>query len=157
MASARRDPHPQLVGVRASDSDRERVVEFLRHHYGAGRLTEDDLSERIESAYGARTVGELDALIADLPAKRGSSSSHRRRRGALETSVRVHLTTYLLVNLMLIRIWAAAGGGYFWPIWPILGWGIGVACHGAPLLALRGRRPSGGPAHRHDSTRRPPP
>jgi class 3 adenylate cyclase len=150
MASARRHSQSQLTHVRASDSDRERVVEFLRDHYQAGRLSEDDLSQRIESAYRARTVADLDALIADLPAKREPAS--RRRRGALETSVRIHLTTYLLVNLMLIGIWAAAGGGYFWPIWPILGWGIGVGCHAAPLLALRGRRAPSDPG-----LRRPPP
>src|SRR3954447_856982 len=152
MASAQRQSRTQLTSVRASDADRERVVEFLRQHYGAGRLSEDDLSARIESAYGARTVAELEALITDLPSQRRPASHRRRHRSGLEASVRVHLTTYLLVNAMLIAIWAAAGGGYFWPIWPILGWGIGVGCHAAPLLALRSRR-----APRHDPTRRPPP
>jgi class 3 adenylate cyclase len=156
MASARRPAQSQLVGVRASDGDRERVVDFLRHHYGAGRLSEDDLSERIESAYGARTVAELDTLIADLPSKRERPASRRRRSG-LETSVRVHLTTFLLVNLMLIGIWAAAGGGYFWPIWPILGWGIGVGCHAAPLLAVRSRRRPGKALPAHARAFVPPP
>ncbi len=40
-----------------------------------------------------------------------------------------HLTTYVLVNAMLVVIWAVAGGGVFWPIYPILGWGIGLALH----------------------------
>lgn len=40
-----------------------------------------------------------------------------------------HLTTYLLVNAMLIVIWAVSGGGAFWPLWPLLGWGIGIALH----------------------------
>jgi class 3 adenylate cyclase len=157
MASAGRSSQSQLAGVRASDTERERVVEFLRHHYGAGRLSEDDLSERIESAYGARTLAELDALIADLPSKRERPSSHRARRSGLETSVRVHLTTYLLVNLMLIGIWAAAGAGYFWPIWPILGWGIGVGCHAAPLLATRSRRGPGNLPAARAGTVAPPP
>jgi hypothetical protein len=34
---------------------------------------------------------------------------------------------YLIVNALLVVIWAATGAGYFWPIWPIAGWGIGVA------------------------------
>ena len=157
MASAPRQSPSELTTLRASDGDRERVVEFLRHHYGDGRLSEDDLSERIESAYGARTVSELEALIADLPSQRRPASSRHRRRGGLEASVRVHLTTYLVVNAMLIAIWAAAGGGYFWPIWPILGWGIGVGCHAAPLLALRSRRPSGRLASGQEPARRPPP
>jgi class 3 adenylate cyclase len=55
--------------------------------------------------------------------------------------VRIHTTIYVVVNVMLIAIWAASGGGYFWPIWPILGWGIGVGAHAAPLLAGVGTRP----------------
>jgi class 3 adenylate cyclase len=52
-------------------------------------------------------------------------------------SFKTHLTFYLLVNALLIGIWAAGGGGNFWPVWVILGWGIGVAAHGAPLFAGR--------------------
>src|SRR5215212_2731494 len=136
MASAGRNTRSDPSGLRASDADRERVAATLREHYGDGRLDDEDLSERIEAAYRGRTMAELEALTADLPAPPGPPRP--RRRSALETSVRIHFTTYLLVNLMLIAIWAAAGGGYFWPIWPILGWGIGVGCHAAPLLALRG-------------------
>jgi class 3 adenylate cyclase len=123
--------------LRASDADRERVATLLREHYGDGRLSDDDLSERVEAAYRASTTSELAKLTADLPAPPGSPRP--RRRSGFETSVRIHFTTYLLVNLLLIGIWAASGGGYFWPIWPILGWGIGVGCHAAPLLATRGR------------------
>lgn len=59
----------------------------------------------------------------------------------LRQSFKIHLTLYVLVNLFLIGIWAASGGGYFWPVWVILGWGIGVAAHAAPLLAGVGSRP----------------
>ena len=59
----------------------------------------------------------------------------------LRQTFKTHLTLYLLVNLLLIGIWAASGAGYFWPIWSILGWGIGVAAHAA-VLAGRGSRPS---------------
>src|SRR3954469_5663412 len=143
MASGGRHGVPQATGVRASDAEREQAVALLRDHYEAGRLSEDDLSERIGPAYGARTVPGLPQLLTDLPSPR---AVRRHRRGGYETSVRIHFTTYLLVNLMLIGIWAASGGGYFWPIWPLLGWGIGVGCHAAPLIATRGRR-----RHRHDS------
>lgn len=37
-----------------------------------------------------------------------------------------HLATYVVVNLMLVAIWALSGRGYFWPIWPIAGWGVGL-------------------------------
>ncbi len=65
----------------------------------------------------------------------------------LPRSLKIHLTFYLLVNVFLIGVWAASGGGYFWPIWPILGWGLAVAAHGAPLLLGRGPQPS--PTARH--------
>ncbi len=64
----------------------------------------------------------------------------------MRQSFKIHLTVYLSVNLLLIGIWAASGGGYFWPVWPILGWGIGVAVHGAPLLARVGSRAGRGAA-----------
>src|SRR3954454_14330160 len=139
MEPPERDTRTRVSGLRASDADRERVAKRLREHYGEGRLSDDDLSERIDAAYRARTISELEALTVDLPSTQGPG--RRRPRSALETSVRIHLTTYLVVNLLLIGIWAASGGGYFWPIWPILGWGIGVGCHAAPLLARRGSRP----------------
>jgi hypothetical protein len=40
---------------------------------------------------------------------------------------RSHVAAYVLVNALLIAIWAFSGGGYFWPIWVIIGWGIGLA------------------------------
>ena len=42
---------------------------------------------------------------------------------------RNHIAAYVLVNALLISIWAFSGGGYFWPIWVIAGWGIGLAAH----------------------------
>lgn len=37
---------------------------------------------------------------------------------------------YVLVNTLLVIVWATAGGGYFWPIWPIAGWGLALAMQG---------------------------
>ena len=128
--------------VRASDDDRDRVAEVLRGHYASGRLSDRDLSERVDAVYRGRTMGDLEALVADLPSDRADP---QRPRGALETSVRMHAAVYAVVNLLLVAIWAAAGGGYFWPIWPILGWGIGLGAHAAPLLAGIGRGPSNRP------------
>ena len=42
---------------------------------------------------------------------------------------RIHLLMYLLVNGSLIVIWAMTGAGFFWPVFPIVGWGIGVAAN----------------------------
>jgi hypothetical protein len=54
--------------LRASHEDRDRVVELLRVSAGDGRLTADELDERLERAMTARTYGELATLVADLPA-----------------------------------------------------------------------------------------
>jgi hypothetical protein len=54
--------------LRASHRDRDRVVEILRVAAGDGRLTSEELDERLEAALTARTFGELAALTTDLPA-----------------------------------------------------------------------------------------
>ena len=60
--------------LRASHDDRDRVVEMLRVSAGDGRLTAEELDERLERAMTARTYGELARLVADLPAT-GSAES----------------------------------------------------------------------------------
>ncbi len=57
-----------VAGLRASHQDRDRVVELLRVAAGDGRLTAEELDERLEVALTARTFGELAALTTDLPA-----------------------------------------------------------------------------------------
>src|SRR5260221_12766388 len=54
--------------IRASDEDRDRVVSLLREHHAAGRLTAEEFNERLDQAYAAKTMGELDELMVDLPA-----------------------------------------------------------------------------------------
>ena len=53
--------------IRASDVDREAVVNTLREAYTAGRLTLDEFDERMTSAYVSKTWGDLRALTEDLP------------------------------------------------------------------------------------------
>ena len=52
----------------AGNADRERAVGVLRAAFTEGRLTQDELDDRVARAYAARTYGDLWALIADLPA-----------------------------------------------------------------------------------------
>ena len=56
--------------ARASDADRDRAVAKLRDHAVAGRLTVEDLDERSGKAFSARTLDQLDAVLADLPRRR---------------------------------------------------------------------------------------
>jgi 2TM domain len=51
---------------------------------------------------------------------------------------RTHVFMYVAVNVVLVVIWAVTGSGFFWPIFPILGWGIGVA---ANAWDVYGRKP----------------
>jgi cobalamin biosynthesis protein CbiG len=60
---------PQDPAVRASDEDRERVVATLKEHCAAGRLTLEELPDRVERAYAATTVEELAQLTGDLPGR----------------------------------------------------------------------------------------
>ena len=61
--------------------------------------------------------------------------NHDERRAAAIARIgdrrdfRTHALVYCAVNILLVVIWAASGAGYFWPIWPIAGWGIGLAAH----------------------------
>jgi hypothetical protein len=63
---------PERHGMRASHEDRDRIVEQLTAAAGAGRLAPDELDERLELALTARTLGELDVLLRDLPPVPGS-------------------------------------------------------------------------------------
>jgi hypothetical protein len=54
--------------IRAADADRDRATALLREHHAAGRLTAEEFHERMDKAMDARTLGELDDLMADLPA-----------------------------------------------------------------------------------------
>ncbi len=61
--------------LRASHSDRDRVVEVLRVAAGDGRITADELDQRLEAALTARTLGELAVLTTDLPASPARAAS----------------------------------------------------------------------------------
>jgi Domain of unknown function (DUF1707)/2TM domain len=123
-------PEPTL---RASDAEREQHAELLREHAAQGRLTVDELDQRLDRVFAARTLGELVPIVGDLPAPERPRAPQPRR------SRRPDLVPFLAVNLLLIVIWAATGAGYFWPIWPLLGWGLGLI--GPCSRALPRRRP----------------
>ena len=53
--------------IRISDADRERVAARLREHFAQGRLSSDELDERISAALTAKTIGDLRPIMADLP------------------------------------------------------------------------------------------
>lgn len=67
--------HPSGAHVRISDADRDHVAEILHGALGEGRLTPEEHAERVEAAYAAKTSGQLEPLLRDLPAGRRRASS----------------------------------------------------------------------------------
>jgi fatty acid desaturase len=78
--------------------------------------------------------------VADLPLDRIRRNDPRRqaaRRAAARRGVKIHLAGCLAMVVIVLTVWLAvglaAGAWYFWPIWPILGAGIGVISHAIPI------------------------
>ena len=125
-------PSIQWVGepertVRASDAEREQVSRQLGEHAAAGRLTPEELDERLDAAYAARTNAELDRLLEDLPPAPVARAEDPARKLA-----RARLTHRAggaaIVSLLCVGVWLATGAsGSFWPIWFILVAAIGLA------------------------------
>jgi hypothetical protein len=125
--------------MRVSDADREQFVEALRQHHADGRITLEELTERTEQAYAARTFGDLDALGTDLPpiprspAAAPPSSADPpprtqppapRQTAAARTNLLRSAMWYGALSVFLVVVWALSGGGYFWPVWPIVGFAL---------------------------------
>jgi Domain of unknown function (DUF1707) len=80
------DEPSRTPDIRASDADRERTANLLRHSGANGQLTVEELDERVEAAYAARTRGELERLVedlgdvrkraADVPVRPGEGGTH---------------------------------------------------------------------------------
>lgn len=50
----------------------------------------------------------------------------------------VHLVFFLVMGAYFIALWARSGAPTFWPIWPLFGWGIGLAAHGSHVFGWQG-------------------
>jgi Domain of unknown function (DUF1707) len=152
-----RDPSQQRASLRASDADRERFVEALRQHHAEGRLTVEELTERTERAYQARTFGDLDALATDLPPPGQPDPEPARPAGvgvpaprppgptrdAARAAFQRQALSSGLIAATLIAIWALTNfGGYFWPAWPIFGLAVAL---GWQAFNLYGTRPDDDP------------
>jgi hypothetical protein len=142
---------------RVSNAERERVVDILGAHMVSGSLTADELAVRSELVLSARTRGELERALRDLP------PLPRRPilvRFADLVPLRAHVIAFIAVNAVLITVWAAtrdrdpgaadSGFGLLWPFWIMLAWGVALVAHALyalrqPLLRRARRRARGGP------------
>jgi hypothetical protein len=138
---------PDTTSTRAGDREREKTATDLGLALSQGYLDMADYERRVQSAFAAGTREELRTLTADLPVanlrrndpRRREAHARAARRGAL-----LHFAAYLAGALLMLGIWLAVGltggGWYFWPVWPIMGWGIGVVSH---TLSVRSGSPFG--------------
>jgi hypothetical protein len=106
--------------IRVSDADRERVTGRLREHFAEGRLTSDELDERVSAALNAKTFSDLRPLMADLPepVPAPPRASHPRPAGPPNWVAhrRGPRLMPLLMLVALVALLAPAGGG-----WLVLG------------------------------------
>jgi hypothetical protein len=109
--------------LRVSDRERDEVVTQLRDHAAEGRLTPDELDERVEKALSARTGTDLDALLTDLPRKRPAPPRGEALR---------HFSVLAGVALLIAAVVVAVGFGHVWPVW-ILGFAVFKVARGGRM------------------------
>jgi Domain of unknown function (DUF1707) len=128
---------PQL---RASDEDRDRTAALLREHHALGRLTAEEFSERLDKAFAAKTIGDLDELLRDLPSidlfrlpdskltrQPKQAQVQQAHHGHGSAGWRAAWGCYLTVNLVCLVVWAISGFGYPWWLWVAGPWGAVIA------------------------------
>jgi Domain of unknown function (DUF1707) len=139
------DPRrPEAAGLRASDRDRDVVLEVLTEGYADGRLTREEYDERATATSSAKTLGDLPAMIRDLvpdrPVARVTRSDaedlHRQAVERWAAQRRQAFTAFLLPTVICWAIWLMAGLGdhaagshigFPWPAFVTLGTGAGLA------------------------------
>ena len=132
-----------VASVRAGDRDRERTANQLGQALSQGYLVMDEYENRLQATFTTHTTAELRQLVADLPLaqlRRNDPQPQAARRRAARLGVRLHLGAYLAMVVIVLTVWLAvgltAGAWYFWPIWPILGAGIGLVSHAVPVRVI---------------------
>ena len=126
-ASRRLSPRADL---RVGDADRQAVVAELQRHYVDGRLTSEELGERVSQALQARTFGDFAPLLQDLPTLHTESELHPQPEQVHQEHMQ-WMTPPVGALLMLVGIltlvWLFMAPGYhmlgFFP-WPFLIWGF---------------------------------
>lgn len=108
--------------LRVSDQQREQAAQQLREHFAAGRLTQDELDDRVQQAYAARTEQQLRDLLADLPRLPLSPQQQKAelavRRSQLQRRLIQETGGGLALLAVCVAIWLIDGAqGQFWPVW----------------------------------------
>ena len=103
--------------LRAADADRERTAERLRDSHTEGRLDLPEFQQRLERCYEAKTVGELDQLVSDLP--HDNEHENRNSTGGLPPW-RLRHAPLIPILIALIVISAVTGHHLFWLWLPLV-------------------------------------
>src|SRR5262245_66086513 len=131
--------------LRASDADRDAVAERLRQAAVEGRLDPDELEQRLHRALRAKTYGDLDRLLGDLPAK---PVKWERPRGGVAPAAGfafgMVLKTIVALAILAAVLAAAAATFAWWMLWLIV------------FIALRSTRHSCRSYRRHSGWHHPP-
>ena len=111
-----------MADLRVSDQERECVAQQLREHFAAGRLDQDELTDRVQQAYAARTEGQLRSLLADLPRLPASVKEQKAaltaRRRQLQRRLVQETGGGIALFVGCLAIWLIDGAqGEFWPVW----------------------------------------
>jgi Domain of unknown function (DUF1707) len=88
--------------MRASDADRQRVIEALQRHTAAGRLTLDEFSERVGSVFAARTLQDLAAATVDLPADEAVQPADGNQSNARQLVIAFAIAVLALVVIAVV-------------------------------------------------------
>jgi hypothetical protein len=99
-----------------ADSDRATATDELRRHYDSGRLTLEEFENRFSEVQTARTRGDLEHALRQLPRSEPAASLRLRDRRWSSLALQ-----YAVVNVVCILVWALSGAGDFWPKWVLLG------------------------------------
>ncbi|MEU4249475.1 DUF1707 domain-containing protein [Amycolatopsis sp. NPDC026612] len=117
--------------LRAADADRERVATTVQTAGAEGRLTLDEVEERLTRVYAARFTDELAVLTTDLPRPAPPRPGFPLTRESLRRhpALRVHLAVAVAVAVLVIVRWAVLGAGFFWPAFPVFWLAVSVLAH----------------------------
>jgi hypothetical protein len=115
------EPRPASVPVRIGDAERDRAISALSDHFAAGRLTREELDERVDRAIQARFDADLRPLFADLPRPEPVASA-RPVSPAYPSPLAVAFATlfWLVPLLLVIGVLAAVLAGAPWILWGVL-------------------------------------
>jgi len=153
--------------MRASDRDRQQVVDRLRSALEDGRLTMDEYVDRMEAAYKAATYGDLVPLCADLPAAPPVIAGPQTDAAATAPPVAVSPVGYLAglpavlkilwtiwltavsVNVVVWALVSGTGGhlAYPWPVWVAGPYGAVLFAVSAGVVLFRRSRPPVAPTY----------